>query len=125
MNDPQLETTNTEIENQVNNPTPEQITRRRRAKYSREWRARNPDKVALARKNSRDKKREAYRLRTGCQPQPTYWRDLALEPKGIYQVKTLGHAQALRKAIQKLGFHAKSEKTNRGYKVYKLKLAYE
>ena len=107
------------------NPTHEQMVRRRRTAATARWRAKNPDKVAIIRKKQADKKREAYRLRTGCQPQRTYWRDMAHEPKAIYQVKNLNEATALRKAIIKRGFHASASKTAGGYKVYKRKLAYE
>ena len=125
MTELQPQNSNTQQENQGNNPTAEQLKRRRRTAATARWRAKNPDKVAIIRKKQADKKREAYRLRTGCQPKRTYWRDMAREPKAIYQVKNLNEASALRKAIIKRGFHASASKTVGGYKVYKRKLAYE
>lgn len=53
----------------------------------------------------------------------TKWNILAAENKSVYHVETKSAVVGLSLAIRKLGFYAMSYRTNKGFKVLKLRLA--
>lgn len=93
--------------------------------YNRLYRERHPERVKAANREAARKYRNRGREKLVTGKSRTKWNVEAAKPQGIYIVPTINDANALRGALLRLGFFVRFFRTNQGYKVYKLKVAYE